>query len=105
MGFQLMQAIRKVTEEIIRFIAIKYLCYAEVLFFFMLRSPRSPAAAVAAKNSPQDCFLNAPTVLEEIILSLLGVFKITTNAFAMQRLYMPLTEPQLHGLITALCRT
>lgn len=31
-----------------------------------LRRPRSVAPAVPAKNSPQDCFLNAPTVLQEI---------------------------------------
>ncbi len=30
--------------------------------------PRSIAPAVEAKNSPPDCFLNAPTVLKEIII-------------------------------------
>ena len=30
--------------------------------------PRGTAAAVAAKNSPPDCFLNAATVLEEITI-------------------------------------
>jgi hypothetical protein len=45
-------------------------------YFFipLLRSPRSAAAAVIAKNSPQDCFLNALTVLEEI--SSLSAFKV-----------------------------
>ena len=33
-----------------------------------LRRPRSTAAAVGAKNSPPDCFINAPTVLKEIII-------------------------------------
>ena len=43
--------------------------------FFMLRSPRSTVAAVIAKNSPQDCFLNALAVLKEIILSQLGLYE------------------------------
>ena len=40
--------------------------------FFMLRTegPRRQAAAVAAKNMPQAYFLNATTVLQEIIIYL-----------------------------------
>ena len=36
-------------------------------FFELMCSPRGIAAAVAAKNMPPACFLNAPTVLQEII--------------------------------------
>ncbi len=37
-----------------------------VAFIWGTADPRGTAAAVAAKNSPPDCFRNAATVLEEI---------------------------------------
>ena len=41
---------------------------SETLFFIIhTAGPHSIAVAVEAKNSPQDCFLHAPTVLKEII--------------------------------------
>ena len=35
--------------------------------FIRTECPRGTAAAVSAKNSPPDCFLNAATILKEII--------------------------------------
>ena len=54
-------------KEIILLLDFKVpLLMQRYFLFFTLRSPRSTAAAVIAKNSPQDCFLNALTVLKEI---------------------------------------
>ena len=50
-------------------------------FLWKTAGPRGTAAAVAAKNSPPDCFLNAATVLQEITCCLLSTSSVWAGLF------------------------